>query len=146
MTTQTESVSSVFEELFDNLRKAADANIQMQQELFRQWGAKWPGLPTTDNAWLERLQKFQKDWSKTLTELMNKHRKMLDDEYRVAIDGVKEAFRVAESADPQEYRERCEGLCRKSVEIMREVGELQMKESQEALNRLVAVLVKGAAG
>jgi len=144
MTTQTESVSNVLEEVFDNLRKAADANIQMQQEFFRQWGAKWPGFPPTDNAWLDRVQAFQKDWSKTLTELLNKHRKLLDDQYRIAIDGVKEAFRVAESDDPQEYRERCESLCRKAIELVREASELQMKETQEALNRWVALAVKGA--
>jgi hypothetical protein len=89
------------------------------------------------------VQQFQKDWSKTYTELMNKHRKMLDDQYRIAIDGLKEAFRVVESSDPQEYRDRCENLCRKSVELMREAGELQMKETQEALNRWVALAVKG---
>ena len=89
------------------------------------------------------MQKFQKDWSKTFTELMNKHRKLLDDQYRVAIDGLKEAFRVVEATDPQEYRERCETLCRKSVEMMREVGELQMKETQDALNRWAALAVKG---
>ena len=144
MTTQTESISGVFEDVFENLRKAADANIQMQQEMFKQWGAKWPGFPPTENAWLDRVQKFQKDWAKTFTELANKHRKMLDDEYRVAIDGLKEAFRVVESADPHEYRERCEALCRKSIEMTRELGELQMKEAQEALNRWVALAVKGA--
>lgn len=143
MTTQTDSISSVFEEVFDNLRKAADANIQMQQEFFRQWGTKWPGLPATENAWLERLQKFHNDWDKTCSDLVTKHRKLVDDEYRLAIDGLKEAFHVVESEDPQEYRERCEALCRKSIEVVREIGELQLKETQDALNRWAALAVKG---
>ena len=145
MATQTEPIASVFEQAFDNLRKAAESNIEMQQELFRKWGAAWPGFPQADNVWIDRMQKFQKDWTKTFTELTNKHRKMLDDEYRIAIDGLKEAFGVAECADPQEYRQRCENLCRKSVELMREAGELQMKETQEALNRWAALAVKGSA-
>ena len=65
MATQTESVSNVFEQVFDNLRKTADSNIEMQQELFRQWGANWPGFPQPENAWLDRVQKFQKEWTKT---------------------------------------------------------------------------------
>lgn len=144
MATQTESVSNVFEHVFDNLRKTAESNIEMQQEFFRQWGASWPGFPQQENAWLDRVQKFQKEWSKVYTELMNKHRKLLDDQYRTAIDGLKDAFRVTEAHDPQEYRARCEELCRKSLELMRESGELQMKETQEALNRWIALAVKNA--
>ena len=143
MATQTEPVTNVFEQVFDNLRKAAESNIEMQQELFRKWGAGFPGLPQPDNVWVDRVQKFQKEWTKTFAELANKHRKLFDDEYRIAIDGLKEAFRVVESADPQEYRDRCEELCRKSIELIREASELQLKESQEALNRWAALLVKG---
>jgi hypothetical protein len=142
MATKTESATNVFEQVFDNLRKTAESNIEMQQELFRQWGANWPGFPHQENAWLDRVQKFQKEWSKTFAELVNKHRKLLDDQYRMAIDSLKEAFHVAESADPQEYQQRCEELCRKSLELMREAGELQLKETQEALNRWVAMAVK----
>jgi hypothetical protein len=145
MSTQTESVSNVFEEVFENLRKTSESSLQMQQDFFRQWGAQWPGFPQQENAWMDRVQKFQKDWSKTFTELMNKHRKLLDDQYRTAIDALKEGFRVAESADPQEYRQRCEELCRKSLELIRETGELQVKETQEALNRWVALAVKSGA-
>lgn len=145
MSTQTEAVTNVFEQVFDNLRKTAESNIEMQQELFRQWGANWPGFPQPQNAWLDRVQKFQKDWSKTVTELLNKHRKAFDDQYRLAIDSLKDALRVAESSDPQQFRQRCEELCCKSVELMREVGEMQMKESQEALNKWVSLAMKGAA-
>jgi len=144
MAAQTESVSNVFEQVFDNLRKTAESNLELQQEFFRQWGANWPGFPQQENAWLERVQKFQKDWSKTYAELINKHRKLLDDQYRMAIDALKEAFHVAESGDPQEYQRRCEELCRKSLELIREAGELQIKETQEALNRWVALAVKSA--
>jgi len=143
MATETESLSTVFEQVFDNLRKVSETNIELQQDLFRQWGAHWPGFPHSENLWLERVQRFQKDWAKTLTELVNKHRRVMDEEYRLAIDGLKEAFRAVESTDPQEYRQRCEELCRKSLDLMREAGELQVKETQDALNRWVALAVKG---
>ncbi|MEX0641530.1 MAG: hypothetical protein WD468_02455 [Pirellulales bacterium] len=144
MSTQTESVSSLFEEAFENLRKTAESNIEMQQELFRQWGAKWPGLPQSENAWLERAQKFQKEWSKTAKDLLSKHRESLDEQYRLAIDSLEEAFRVAQSSDPQEYAKRCEALCKKSLEVVRESGELQVKEAQEALNKWIGLAVKSA--
>jgi hypothetical protein len=145
MATKTESITHVFEHAFDSLQKIAESNIEMQQELFRQWSSNWPGFPQPDSAWLDRVQKFQKEWSKTFTELVNKHRNMLDDQYRISIDALKEAFRVVQSSNPEEYRKRCEELCRKNLELIREAGEIQMKETQEALNRWLVMAVKGAA-
>ena len=52
MTAQMESVTNVFDQLFDHLRKTAEANVEMQQELFRQWGENWPGFPQPQSAWL----------------------------------------------------------------------------------------------
>lgn len=144
MSTQTESAANVFEQVFEHLRKTAEANIEMQQELFRQWGASWPGFPQPQSAWVERAQKFQKEWAKTVKDLLNKHRETLDEQYRLAIDSLDEAFRALQSSDPQEYAKRCETLCRKSLEALREAGEAQAKETQDALNKWLALAVKAA--
>jgi hypothetical protein len=144
MTAQTESVTSVFEDAFENLRKTAETSVEMQQEMFRQWTSKFPGFPQSQNAWVERAQKFQKDWSKTVKELLTKHREVLDEEYRMAIDSLEEAFRVVQSTDPQDCAKRCELLCKKTLEVVREVGELQVKETQEALNKIIGLAVKAA--
>jgi hypothetical protein len=144
MATETKSVSSVFEQAFDNLRKTAEANVEMQQELFRQWGTQWPGFPQSQNVWVERVQKFQKDWAKTVKELLSKHRETLDEQYRLALESLDEAFRVVQWSDPEEYAKRCEALCKKSLEVMREAGELQVKETQEALSKLIGLAVKSA--
>ena len=144
MATQTESVTSVFEQAFEGLRKTAEANIEMQQDLFRQWSTSWPGFPQPQTAWVERAQKFQKDWAKTVKEILTKHREVVDEEFRMAIDSLEEAFRVAQSADPQEYAKRCEALCRKCLEVVRDAGELQVKEVQETLNKWIGLAVKAA--
>jgi hypothetical protein len=144
MTTQTESVKSVFEDVFDNLRKSAESNIEMQQELFRQWTANWPGFPQPQNTWVEKAQKFQKEWAKTVKELLTRHREVLDEQYQMALDSLDEAFRIARSSDPQEFAKRCEALCRKAFEVLREAGELQLKETHEALNKWVALAMKSA--
>ena len=142
--TETESVTSVFDQVFDHLRKTAESNIQMQQELFRQWGANWPGFPQQETAWLECAQKFQKEWANTVKKLLSKHRETLDEQYRLAIDSLEDAFRVAQSSDPQEYAKRCEALCRKSLEALREAGEVQVKETQDALNKWISLAMKAA--
>jgi hypothetical protein len=144
MATQTESITNVFEQAFDSLRKTAEVNLEMQQELFRQWGANWPGFPQPQNAWVERAQKFQKEWAKTVKELLTKHREILDEQYQLALDSLDEAFRVAQSSDPKDFAKKCEALCKKSLEVMREAGELQVKETQEALNKWMGLAVKAA--
>ncbi len=144
MTTETESVQNVFEQVFDNLRKTTESNIEMQQELIRQWGANWPGLPQPQNAWIEKVQKFQKAWAKTVKELLSKHREVLDEQFDLAVESLDEAFRVARSSDAEEYAKRCEGLCKKSLEVMREAGELQAKELQEALSKWAELATKSA--
>src|SRR6476620_5359345 len=92
MATETETVQSVFEQVFDNLRKTAESNIEMQQELFRQWSSNWPGFPEPKVAWLEKVQKFQKAWAKTVKELLSKHREVMDEQFDHGVDSLDEAF------------------------------------------------------
>ncbi|HVT28192.1 MAG TPA: hypothetical protein VHE81_09270 [Lacipirellulaceae bacterium] len=143
-TAETESVQSVFEQAFENLRKTAETSIEMQQELFRKWGANWPGFPQTQGAWTERMQSFQKSWAKTVKEILGKHREVLDEQYGLALDSLEEAFRVAQSTDPEDYAKRCEALCRKSLEVLREAGELQVKELQDALSKWTELAAKSS--
>ena len=144
MTAQVESPQTLFEQVFDNVRKTTESQLQMQQEMFRHWGANWPGVQQPQTAWVERVQKFQKGWAKTVKELLSKHREVLDEQYGLAVDSMEEAFKVAQSADPEEYAKRCEALCRKSLEVMREAGELQVKELQEALSKWSELATKSA--
>jgi len=144
MATQTESTANVFEQAFDSLRKAAESGLEMQQELFKQWGATWPGISQPQNALVEKAQKFQKDWAKTVKEVLSRHREILDEQYELALESLDEAFRVGQASDPQEYAKRCESLCKKALQVMREVGELQVKETQEALNRWIGFATKAA--
>jgi hypothetical protein len=144
MATETESVTSLFEDVFDSLRKSAEANLEMQQELFRQWGSQWPGLPQPQTAWVERAQKLQKDWAKTVKDVLTKHREVLDEQYQLALDSLEEAFRVGQSTDPQEFAKRCETLCRKSLEVLRDAAELQAKETQDTFTKWVDLVTKSA--
>jgi hypothetical protein len=96
MPAQTESAQTLFEQVFDNLRKTAESQLEIQQELFRQWGANWPGVQQPQNAWLERVQKFQKGWAKTAKELLSRHREVLDEQYGLVLDSMEEAFKVAQ--------------------------------------------------
>src|SRR5687767_13157331 len=144
MTTETKSVKSLFDEVFEKVQKAAQPNFEMKQELFQKWAAGWTSLPQPQSAWLDKTKQFQKDWAKTVKELLKKHRDVFDEQYQLAIDSLDEAFRVVQSSDPQEYAKRCEALCRKTLEAWREASELQSKELQAALNKWLELATKSA--
>jgi hypothetical protein len=137
MTTQTAPVTGLFEQAIEHVRKLAESNIEMQQEIFRKWSNNWPGVPQPQlhGAWHEKAQKFQKAWSKIVKELLARHREVLDEQYDLAVSSLEEAFRLAQSSEPQESAKRYESLCRKSLAVIRESGELQIKELQDALSK-----------
>jgi hypothetical protein len=142
MTTQTAPVSGLFEQAIENFRKLAESSIEMQQEMFQKWGSNWPGVGQPQGDVAERVQKFQKAWSKTVKELLARHREVMDEQYDLAVSSLEEAIRLAQSSDPQECAKRYESLCRKSLAVVREAGELQVKELQEALSKWTELVGK----
>jgi hypothetical protein len=132
---KTATSSPIFEEVFQNLQKATEANLKMQQELFRQWSSLWPGLPTPQTIWVDKLRTFQKQWSETVSELARKHRDVLDRQYQAAIESLDAALKVGESTNPEEFRRRTEQLCRKTIECMRDLSEAQIREFQESMTK-----------
>lgn len=132
----TQTPTNVYDEVFQNFRKAAEANLKMQQEVFRHWGAMWPGLPTPQAAWMEKVRDFQHQWVSTISDLARKHRDTLDRQYQVALESLEDALRVTEASNPEEFRARTEQLFRKTFECVRDITEAQMNEFQEAVNKL----------
>lgn len=131
----TETVVNVYDDVFKNLRKAAETNLKMQQEVFKQWGAMWPGFPAPQSVWLDKVRDFQHQWAATVSELARKHRDVLDRQYQAALESLDEALRVAEATSPEDFRERSEQLVRKTLDCVREISEAQMNEFKEALNQ-----------
>lgn len=141
MTTK-EASGNVFEDVFQNVRKAAEANLKMQQDMFRSWSTMWPGFPSPQSVWLDKVRDFQSQWTRTVSDLARKHREVVDKQYQAALDSLDEALRVAESKNPEEYRKRVEQLCRKTLDCVREIAEVQMKEFQEAMSKWSEIATK----
>lgn len=137
-----EKGNNVFEEVLQNIRRAAEANLKMQQEAFRSWSTLWPGIPTPQGMWLDKVRDFQTQWTHTVSDLARKHRDALDKQYQAALESLDEALRVSESKNPEELRKRTEQLYRKTIDCLREISETQMKEFQEAVNRWTELATK----
>ncbi len=135
-----ETKNAVFEEAFQNIRKATEANLKMQQELFSQWSHLWPGRPTSQPAWMESMNEFRTQWKETISELARKHREVVDREYQAAIESLDAALNLVDAKNPEEYRRRVEQLCRKTLDCVREAAEAQVREAQEAATKMTELM------
>lgn len=138
----TETKSPVFEEIFTNISKAAEANLKMQQELFRQWTSMWPGMPAPQAVWIDKVRDFQRQWTQAVSDVARRHRETVDRQYQAALENLDAALRVTESTNPEEYRRRAEQLCRKSIDCMREMSETQIKEYQDTMTKWTELVTK----
>ena len=144
----SDPVSKVYEQVLASMRSATEASLKMQQDALQQWTALWPGLPglpglpSAQSVWMDKVLEFQRQWSNAVSDLAHKHRNTLDRQYQAALEALDEALRVGESSSPEEYRKRTDQFCRKALECMREASEAQIKESQEAMNKLSELLAK----
>ena len=135
-TAAAEKGVQLFEGVFDEVRKAAETNLKLSQEMFRQWTTLWPGIPTPQSMWLDKMRDFQKSWTGAVSDLARKHRDTLDRQYQAALESLEQALKFAESKNPDEFRKRSEELCRKAIDCVKEVTDAQVKEFQNALTRL----------
>jgi hypothetical protein len=141
MSSATETGSRVLEDVFQNIRKAAEANLKMQQEVFQQWSQLWP-VSTPQSALVDKLRDFQKQWANTVSDLARKHRETMERQYQAAIESLDAALRVTESTNPEEYRKRSEQLCRKTLDCLREVSETQLREFQDTVTKWTELATK----
>ncbi len=104
----------MFEQVFDNFRKASETTLRAQQDLFHQWMTHWPMFPmgpTTPASGggvsevSEQARSFQKQWTDTVTALMTKHCEALDAQYRAGIRTIEDALRTTETLRPSSSSE-----------------------------------------
>ena len=134
--------SPVLEEVFQNIRKVAEANLKMQQDMLSQCTSLWPGFPKPQSAWLNQIQQFRAKMVDTISDLARKHGDTVERQYKAAIESLDAALNVTDATTPEEFRRKSEQLCRKSLDCIREVAETQVREFQEAVTKWTDVLAK----
>lgn len=135
-------MQNIFDEALDNVRRASESSLKMQQDFLKQWTNFWPGLPSPQTIWVEKLQDFQKQWANTISDLAKRHRQTLDRQHQALLESLEEGLRAAESSDPVEFRMRSEQLCRKTLDCFREVSETQLREFHDALKKWADLVTK----
>jgi arginyl-tRNA synthetase len=135
----------MFDQAFENLRKAAELNLQMQQEMFKKWTSLWPGVPGSPTTWTEPTQKFQKKWADFVGEVLKKQRQALEAEFSAGLKHLEESFRLEEAKDPEELRLKTLELWQKTFEYLRQTYETQLRDFQTAITQWTDLVTRGAA-
>jgi hypothetical protein len=133
----------MFEPVFESLRKATEATVQMQQELFNKWARLFPALPMVPAAY--EPVKFQKRCLEVITELTTKQRESLEAQFDAGVKTIEEAFRLCEAKDPEELRAKTVELWQKTFDCLRQVYDAQAKDFQTAVVKWGELVTRGAA-
>ena len=133
----------MFQDVFENLRKASDSTIQTQQELFKKWASLWPGVPASPTAWGGPVQKLQKPWVEIVNDLVKKQREVLETHFNAGLRNIEEASPLVEVKNPEELRTKTIELWQKSFDCLRQTYEAQLHELQTAVSRWAALMTKG---
>jgi hypothetical protein len=142
MVMQTEFTGKVFEQVFENFRKAAESTLEVQQDLFRQWTALWPGFPKVQTPVPERMQQFHKEWTQATAEMTRKYMEMWDRQYKAGLESLEEAFRLGEVKDPAELRKKMMEMWQKNFGCLKELAEAQMRNFHTAVEKWVELAKK----
>ena len=141
----------MFDQVFDNFRKATESTLQAQQDLFRQWMSQWPMFPVTPTASpsaagiTDQVRNLQKQWADSVTALMTRHCEALDAQYRAGIQTIEDALRTTEAKSPEEFRKLTEDLWRKSFEVLRQTIENQIRDLQAAVEKWSELMTQKSA-
>jgi hypothetical protein len=125
----------MFDQVFENLHKATESSVKMQQEMFQKWVSGFPtAVPSMSNP-LEAMSDWRKKWEEASAEMLKRQKDVVDQNYEAGLKSLEDIFSVADSKSPEEYQEKVMELYRKSFESLRQLSEAQMGEFRAAADK-----------
>ena len=98
-------------------------------------GGSPPGGATPAAAWREQLNVAQERWVETVSDLLNRHRETLDEQYRTGIRAIEDAIRVGTAKDPEQFRGLSEEFWWRSFETLETAVASQVNDVQVLMQK-----------
>ena len=135
----------MFDQVFDNLRKATEETVQLQQEMFKKWVSLWPGLPALPASFTGQVQDFHKRWAEAANEVLRRQRETMNGQFEAGLKNIDKAFQLCEAKTGEDLRAKTVELWQNCFHSLRHAFEAQMKDYQVAMGKLVELTTKQAA-
>jgi len=120
-------------QLLDSFRKMSESSLQTGQEVFKQWVQHaQPQSFASKGTPAEWTEAFQKRWTESTSEALNKHRELLDATYKSGIELIEQSFRLGDARSLEDQRKLVEELWRKMSDAFKSQSEAQLRELQSA--------------
>ena len=119
----------MLDQLFENIRKASESALRMQQDAFKNWTQGWPSTGSNPLGGASEWGSVaRKRWMELTLDVLNKQRQALDASYKSGIEVVEQGLRLADAGSAEDYRRGAENLWRKLSESYRSQSEMQFAD------------------
>ena len=121
----------MLDQMFDNLKKASEASMQLQQDMMKQLQQSFhaqpmAGLPTTDWG-----RAFQRRLFELTIDTLNRQRSALDSAYKAGIQMIEHAYQACDARSPEEQRRKTEEIWRRLFDSFKTQQDTQFEEFQK---------------
>ena len=136
----------MFDQVLQNMQKAAESSVRVQQEMFQKWmetfatgGSAMPTMP----AGLDAAAQWRRKWEEACTDMVKRQKQLAEQNFDAGIKGLEEIFSVADIKSQPELQQKVTELYRKSFDSMRQLSESHMKQFKEVAEKWAGVMTGG---
>jgi len=127
----------MLEQVVDGFRKASEASLQLQQDMFKQWSRFW--LSASTGAVESGGRTMPPRWFELGLDMLDKQRGALDWTYRSGIQLIEQTLHVGEAQSGDDYRRLTEDLWKKLIELQKSQVESQLRDYQALFDKAMTM-------
>jgi len=138
----TEFVNKALNQIFEDFRMTTELTAKMQQDLFHQWTAFWPGISNPAGPTTGKPNNLREEWTQKITELTRMNQELWEGQYKAAVASLEGAMRAADVKECGEHRQEMMGLLQKSFDCLKELAQAQVRNFQTAVEKWIDLAKK----
>jgi hypothetical protein len=132
----------MFDQMFTDWERAAEASRHMQQEMFKHCTQPWLFAVSNAGAGSEKNRELQKRWLEFAIDVLNRQRESINATYQSGIQLLEHALRANEINSPEDYRRIVEEFWRQMMDSFRKQSESQFHDFQKWAEKSVEMFQK----
>ena len=153
----------MLDKMLDTYSKAIESTFKLQQEMLGSWTDQWPlsqpqapepkpaAMPSSSGSksketGVEQIEVARRKCAELVTDLLNRHRETLDEQYKAGIRTLEDVFQASANKDPEQFRRFSEELWRRNLKTLETAVESQMHDIQAVLQKWIDAAATGVQG